>query len=322
MAACTPAPPEETRTEFTALQRGEVSIRCRDGDEYPRRSITDITPLGLESALADCDPSELVLFYEGEIDPSFAQMITLIAARQWPYDRRSMFIHSAGGDVEAALRAGEVIAREPWGVFVARTGEISLNGGQSSAKCYSACVIVLAAAHQRIIQGEVGIHRIYPSGSDATSRDALATELESIVERTKAFMRLNGVSTTIVDDMMSVPSSDIRVLTPDQINDYGLGRDNAAQSDLERLDLERRCGTDFVARLRSAEAAIDQVCAPRLRAACDLGSTSCTEANAAMDACSNDINREYGFPDSTCPSDGPYFFCTNGRIAEDCENSN
>jgi hypothetical protein len=320
VAACNAAPRQADELEFDLLQRGEATVRCREGDEYSRRAITDISLSGLRDTLGDCDWSELVLFYEGEIDGSFSQMMTLIADRGWRYDRRTLFIHSSGGDVEAALHVGEIIAREPWNVFVARTGEASLTSRSSTAKCYSACIFILAAARERIVQGEVGIHRIYPQGSDANSREALAQELESITERAKAFMRLNGVNITLIDDMMSVPSSDIRVLTPEELDSYGLGHDNTAQSDLERLDIERRCGTEFLVRLRSAEAAIDNTCAPPLRAACARGSDACVAAGSAMDSCSNDINRAHGFPDATCPADGPYFFCADGSIEKDCEN--
>lgn len=318
--ACNPASAPDSTQEFTTLQRGEATVRCRDGDDYPRRPIADITIVGLHNTLADCDLSELVLFYEGEIDPSFAQLMTLIADRQWPYDRRTLFLHSAGGDVEAAFQASEAVSRDPWNVFVARTGEVSLTNPHSTATCYSACIFLLAAARERVVQGQVGIHRMYPSGSAATSRQELAQELESITERAKAFMRLNGVSASIVDDMMSVSSSEIRILTPDELEAYGLGHVNTAQADLERLDLERRCGEDFVSRLQSARAQIDEVCAPQLRAACALGSEACAAANPAMDSCSNEANRAYGFPDPVCPSDGPYFYCSDGTISKNCEN--
>lgn len=313
---------DEAREEFTNLQRGEATVRCRDGDDYPRRPVTDVTSDGLNNLLSSCDANELVIFYEGEIDRSFAQMVSLISDRHWPYARRTLFLHSPGGEVEAALQAGAVMSQEPWAVYVARTGEISLTNNISTARCYSACVFVLAAARERLVQGEVGIHRIYPSGSDASSREELQRELEAIVDRTKAFLRQNGVSTSIVDDMMSVPSNDIRTLTQEDLDRYGLGPENAAQVDVERLDLDRRCGSDFLPRLEAAEQEIAQICGHALSTACLAGAEQCSAASAEMDTCSNAVNRNYGFPDPVCPRDGPSFYCESGRIAKSCDDVN
>ena len=311
--------PQETVEEFQTLQRGEATIACRDGLEVSRYAVTDITTIGVHNALQDCNLFELTLFYEGEIDRSFAQFIKIISDRNWPYERRVMFIHSAGGDVEAALRIGRDISKEPWSVFVARSGEAPR---PSTAQCYSACIFILAAARERAILGTVAIHRIYPSGSEALSRSELAAELADIEAQAKEFMRENGVSTSIVDDMMSIPSSDIRLLSPNELDEYGLAGENSAQLDLERLDLERRCGTEFVGRLASARHQVEIQCEPRLRAACAVAGGTCTvAANNDMDQCVNDANRQFGFPDASCPNDGPYFHCADGRISRNCETN-
>lgn len=315
-SACDGEVAQPAPAELALLERGTAEINCERESEVRRERILDITSSGLARLILACQIGDFAIFYEGEIDRSFAQMISNLA-RLNPTGRHGLFVHSNGGDVEAALDVGDIIAGQNWTIFVARTGE--RNSRESTAICYSACVFLLAAGRERIVLGRVAIHRLYPSRSTATSRQELARALADIVERAHAFMRENGVNETIIAEMMTIPSAEVRVLSHDELDGYGLGRENVAQVDLERLNLERRCGEAFVARLYAVRRAVEATCELQLRQRCDATGGRCSAAaNAAMDACVNRINIEHQFPDPICPNDGPHFYCADGRIARSC----
>jgi len=238
-----------------SLQAGNAELRC--GDRWV--SLPEISPLAFAELRLECsDRYGLALAYEGEIDGSLLTLIRTVDGHveSWQSGDQTycrlrpaeceaapsrplnlvLLLDSAGGDAETALEIGDILSRRPWTVLVARRDEVR---GNFAARCYSACIFILASARNRIIAGQVGIHRLYPAGSRASSRDELATQLEDIILRSKAFMRRNGIAPSIVDDMMTVPSEDIRLLTFEELDEYGMGTENAAQLDLERLNLER-----------------------------------------------------------------------------------
>jgi hypothetical protein len=314
-AACDRSPATQDAAHFATLQNGTATLRCHQGADYFNREVTDITPTGIITLTDSCDVRELVVYYEGEIDQSLAQFLTNVSEFGFAYHERSLAIHSPGGDVQAAIQIGDLISQTPWRIFVARSGEA---GSESTARCYSACIFVLAAGRERLVIGEVGIHRIYPGGSQATSREELAREISGILDQAKTFMERNGVSASIVDDMMSVPSSEIRILTTEELDHYGLGIENAAQVDLERLDLERRCGSEFVVRLAAAEQEQEQLCSSRIQQACPNGAAGCERFEEALRICVDEANTRFGFPDPACPEDGPSFICADGSLAKDC----
>jgi hypothetical protein len=302
------------------LQRGSAERLCGDGQHHEVRYIT---PMGLAELAFECQHSlGMVYSYSGEIDASLLTLVQNITAQAESWDQSSefwcqsnpgdlscvvrrpvditLFIDSPGGDAEAALAIGEIISNRAWSVFVNR-----------EAQCSSACIFLLAAARDRAVLGEVGIHRVYPSGSDASTTEDLARDLEEIVARAKALMQRNGVSPALVDDMMSIPSSDVRMLSREEQNAYGLGRENAAQVDLERIALERRCGRPFVERLLQAEAE-EAHCAAAFWQPGEYSDYA---------TCVNESNRQLGFPDDRCPNDGPIFWCGRDRAdpARQCE---
>lgn len=311
MQMCRAAPDHPEFVEespYCVLQRGRAEWYCGDR----QIEVTYITSHGLTRLGAECShPLGMALSYSGEIDPSLLTLIQNLAGEADSFDNAraavcrtnpgadgfcsdvrptsiSLFIDSPGGDAEAALEIAETISNRAWRIFV-----------RQEDRCYSACVFLLVSARERVVLGQVGIHRVYPSESAAATTEELARDLEAIVARAKALMQRNGVSPSLVDDMMSVPSSDVRILSSEERDAYGLGHDNAAQVDLERLGIERRCGVDFVQRRLQAEAQATQ---------CEA-SFWWRGAYGEFASCVNTANEQLGFPDAACPNDGPTFWC-------------
>jgi hypothetical protein len=93
--------------------------------------------------------------------------------------------------------------------------------------------------------------------------------------------------------MMTVPSRALRLLTPEELRTYGLSGPNPAQEDLERIQLARRCGLDFVHRKEAFVRAFERQCAGE------------GEGVEAMGDCGVVLRAEFGFPDPDCPAESP-----------------
>lgn len=154
----------------------------------------------------DITPQMASLFGNAINDPRYLQ----------PMDMLIVNLNSSGGDLYAAMSIGRALkkrdeARKDRGIFV-----------KPEAKCYSACVFVLAAGLQRVRQGSIGIHRPYLL---APKDDINATSkwLEKVAVDAKAYLREMGVSETLYDHMVNVPPDKILTFsTVREMDQYGL----------------------------------------------------------------------------------------------------
>ena len=95
--------------------------------------------------------------------------------------------------------------------------------------------------------------------------------------------------------MMTVPNRKLRLLTEEELQEYGLDGTNAVQDDLERIRLTRECGEDFVRRKDDFDRAFERSCAK-------------VEPGQGLEAayeCGLALRAGFGFPDETCPKDSP-----------------
>ncbi|CAG2092926.1 hypothetical protein XCY_002819 [Xanthomonas arboricola pv. juglandis] len=239
----------------------------------------------VEAALAPCrDTGLLRVRYAGKINAGFAALVWRLAAvaEQLRLPHRILDLDSSGGQVEAAIRAGDVIGESNWTIWV-REGSI----------CHSACVFVLAAGDNRLVAGKVGIHRMMRISSKATSRAELNRELREVYGNVKDYLERNGVAVAVADLMMTVPNRSLRLLTMDELREYGLDGTNAVQDDLERIRQMRKCGDAFVRRKDAFLVAFDQKCKGE---GADL---------EAVNACGLALKQRFGFPDAACPEESP-----------------
>lgn len=269
------------------LDGGIARISCEY--DYPRfgdgDKLESLDFFSLVDAMSPCQERGVVrVSYQGKIGAGFtalAQRVAAMAARM-EIPTRILDIDSSGGHVEEALRAGDSIAESGWAIWVRET-----------SVCHSACVLVLAAGDTRSIEGKVGIHRLMRDRSTATSRAELSRELRAINQQVRDYLERNGVATAVSDLMMTVANRDLRILTPEELKQYGLDGTNAAQDDLDRIRLARKCGEDFVRRRESFRRAFDAQC---------MGTGKSFES---MPECAEALQAKFGFPDKTCPGDSP-----------------
>ena len=93
--------------------------------------------------------------------------------------------------------------------------------------------------------------------------------------------------------MMTVPNRSLRLLTDDELEQYGMGGINAVQDDLDRIRLARKCGEDFVHRRDEFFRDFDRQCMLR------------DNDVEAMGMCGLELRERYGFPDNKCRGDSP-----------------
>lgn len=289
-----PPPPKKkaniaSTTEWpeATLESGTASISCstdyvEQGDGKP---FTDLSFFAVLDAMLPCKDAGLVrLRYRGRVAGDFTTLIERVGnmAARMDIKQRILDIDSSGGQVEDAIRAGDIMAEAGWTIWV-----------RENAVCHSACVLLLAGGDDRVISGAVGIHRIIRIQSEASSRAELSAELHEVHEAMKDYLQRNGAGVAVADFMMTVPNRSLRLLTPEELSEFGLTGRNAAQEDLDRIRLVRRCGLDFARRLDGFYRTYEQKCA-----------TLETGVDAIND-CGRALRPEFGFPDAKCPTDSP-----------------
>ena len=265
---------------------GQALVSCDTdyvlGDGLPLENLEYFSVL---DAMDACREGQLVrLRYQGKIDAGFADLVERVAAMatRMGIDRRILDIDSPGGQVEDGIRAGDAIGASHWTLWV-REGSV----------CHSACVLILAAADNRLISGSVGIHRMIRMSSTATTREALNRELQAVHGQLTDYLQRNGAAVAIADLMMTVPSRDLRLLTEGELKAYGLDGVNAVQEDLERIRLLRKCGEAFVRRKEGFTREFDAKC------------TRPGQQVGAMNACGRKLRAQFGFPDAHCADENP-----------------
>jgi ATP-dependent protease ClpP protease subunit len=270
------------------LSHGKASLSC--DLEYPENSeerpISDFSDAGLRETLAPCAEHDVIrVRYQGKIDSDFTSLIERVTTitDELQIGKRVLDLHSAGGMIEDAIRAGDFVAESRWNIWV-REGSI----------CHSACVLILSAGDKRMIAGQVGIHRIIRMSSTATTRAELNQELHVVYGRVRDYLERNGAAVAVADLMRAVPNRSLRLLSSDELRLYGLDGVNPAQDDLDRVRLRRECGGDFLGRRDAFERAFER--------RCRIADVGVDELNA----CGLALREGFGFPDQTCPAESPF----------------
>lgn len=272
------------------LEAGDASIDCsadyRAGDGRP---VLSLAYIDLRAAMQDCRATGLMrLRYKGKITASFAALAERAGkiAGDLGIGKRILDIDSAGGSVEAAMRAGDAIGENDWTIWV-----------RGDSVCHSACVLILAAGDMRVIVGPVGIHRMIRMRSTATSRRELGEELRRLSEDLRNYLERNGASAEVYDLMTTVPNRTVHILSDEELEKFGLSGANAVEDDLDRIRLARRCGTEFLSRRDAFRRAYEKTC--------EQPTDTDRQDVAEINACGLALRKEYGFPDPKCPVESP-----------------
>lgn len=115
-------------------------------------------------------------------------------------------LDSEGGDIEAAIGMGRLLRRLSATVVI-----------YNRAKCFSACVYLLAGATQRNVWGRVGIHRPYSQRTDVRDYDTIQKEQRRIAVLSKTYLDEMNLPASLYDAMVRTPPENIRVLSEEDL---------------------------------------------------------------------------------------------------------
>jgi hypothetical protein len=119
------------------------------------------------------------LYIAGKISKSDADYIV-----QHENERGSVWVYldSPGGEVDAALKIGQIIRNNEWPVTV-----------PLQSKCFSSCALIYIAGVTRSNLGVIGLHRPYFS-SAPLSRQAIEREVPLMLQKIKDYVHSMGVT--------------------------------------------------------------------------------------------------------------------------------
>ena len=217
---------------FSSCQADPNSGRAEPATDQPAEASPAIAPtptpnpanapsLASAALSQSCTPTppigeQCVLFIDGEITPGLAHQAKEVADRATASGGKytGLRISSNGGDLEEALKIGQLARTLEWMVVVPKDGV-----------CYSSCVLVLAGGVSRHPLGTIGIHRPYFASGAASTNDA-RDAYASIRKEVTDFLQDGGIRTTLWDDMLNTPPEQIRELSFPELETYGLwGKD-------------------------------------------------------------------------------------------------
>ena len=149
-------------------------------------------------------------------------------------------LNSSGGDVEAAMTIGRLLRKH--------SSPVTVDGTET---CVSACVFILAGAITREIYGRVGIHRPYLETSNKAPTEAVVKEkIDQTQEIIRAYFKEMNISERLSNDMMTIPSDQVRYLTTDDLVNYGIGPIDPVKKETWELEAAQRLGLDRLEYMR------------------------------------------------------------------------
>jgi hypothetical protein len=192
----------------TAADAAQIEIVSSEVGLPPIKLLGEIdarTPGSLESALNFVQPqlAQTIKEMEGRY-PIWKGKLSEIWGPQ-------LSIDSDGGDVEAAMKCGEIARKYHVSISVPR-----------NASCASACVFLLVGGSSRLVVGRVGIHRPYSTGYSQSLADS-EQRYRTLNAAVAQYLGAMNITPRLIDAMNAVPSDEIRWLTKDEMNAMGLG---------------------------------------------------------------------------------------------------
>lgn len=154
-------------------------------------------------------------------------------------------LDSQGGSVSAAISIGKEIRVANLGVIV---GE--------SAKCVSACVLVLAGGVTRAVGGLVGIHRPHVVDDKAYTVGNQKQSYEKIEKNVKDYLSYVNVPTSLYDVMFRIPPEKVRWLSNTELQEFNLNEADPYYKEAEDAVLAKKAGitkSEFIKRKLTCE---------------------------------------------------------------------
>lgn len=156
-----------------------------------------------------------------------------------PVGGSMVVLNSPGGDLNAAYEIGRIIHGQRYPATIT-----------AGARCVSACVLILAGAVQRIIDGNVGIHRPYFLSASDTNKSAEQIEdnYQSVLDVMRRYLQEMNVDVRLADQMLRIDPDRVRYLTRAELDEFGIGEGPPS------VDIETKAKMKEAVALKAAEA--------------------------------------------------------------------
>lgn len=227
----------------------EITVTVRESEDAyacngaPKSELSGKAFLALASAAdirpyVQCMPA---VRFSGEISRSDMQILREVISTVRERGGREdilLQLNSNGGDVASALSFADFVRKGEYHFLHAMVLE--------KDQCISSCVFVLAGAFDRMVAGKIGIHRPYLSADTVREMgyDDLQKTYDALLPKVRAFFRGTNIRESLADDMWQVPSHRVRVLSRDELADYGLSQDDVVLTEQRNAGLRQFCGPD------------------------------------------------------------------------------
>jgi hypothetical protein len=166
-----------------------------------------VSPLSLAAVQGKTDGNVLEISVSGTLSASDAAALETLLAGADKNSKRLLALDSDGGDADAALRLGRLLRATPFRAEV-----------RSGARCLGVCVLVLAAATEKQIQGSVGVTR--PTVDDKAG-DAATRSAEQL-NRARKYLGELDVPVDLAHLMFGMPAGKTRLLNEQELAFYRL----------------------------------------------------------------------------------------------------
>lgn len=154
-------------------------------------------------------------------------------------------LSSPGGDVDEAMKIGRII----------RVRELLTEVGLGD-QCLSSCVLILGAGVVRsVFEARIGIHRPYfVSLGKGLSTAEIQNLRKQMISRMKVYADEMDLSERLIDEMMSIPPEQIKILSESELVQYRLSGVDASFDEKRTNNYAQEIGiTSSELRRRSAE---------------------------------------------------------------------
>jgi hypothetical protein len=138
-----------------------------------------------------------------------------------------VIIKSDGGDVDESILIGKEIRKNNLGVII-----------KQDSNCYSSCVLILAGGVNKIIMGQVGVHRPYFSLLNVGKNiDEVRKLRDGINQRIKNYLNYVDVPETLLEEMLAHLPENIKLLSNQDLVRFRLIGKDATQDEIDTANI-------------------------------------------------------------------------------------
>lgn len=159
-------------------------------------------------------------------------------------------LSSSGGSVIEAMKLARIVELSGWTALVS-----------SGETCASACFFIFSSAQVRISAGDVVVHRPYfdKVAQHPTEHFAQIEAQGEVATAARDYLSAKGVSSRIVDLMMSLPSNRGYALTSRDFNELGYLAPVAEEQAIRRCSIDN---VDFLAKYSRSAGCLESIFIP------------------------------------------------------------